>query len=395
MYDVWLFDLILLAVLIAYAIYGFRRGFIRSIAAFVGLAIGAVVGFFVVPLIGNWVPDSNWRVAVVLASAIVIVIGGYAAGVAVGSRLGKRAWETALHVPDRLLGAVVNVIATALVVALISTSLASFGIPLLSRAIGQSTVLRVIAALTPDPLESFLAQVRSTLVDDGLPAITEALGGIVDAPDIPDVETGTDALSTASQSVVRITGTAAACSQNQAGSGFIVAKGRVVTNAHVVSGVSQPVIETRDGQVLTGTIVYFDPKDDLAVIAVPGLKAAALVLADTVGRNATGVIDGYPFGGPFVTNPAKVVSVDTASVNDIYGTSRSDREVYSLATTVNEGDSGGPFLTEKGEVAGVVFAKSANTANLGYAMTMKELDPVAEQAPGLSAEVPSGTCVRG
>ncbi len=147
--------------------------------------------------------------------------------------------------------------------------------------------------------------------------------------------------------------------------------------------------------MLTGTIVYFDPNDDLAVIAVPGLKAKALALTDTVGVNAAGAIDGYPFGGPFVTSPAKVVSVDTASVNDIYGKTRSDREVYSLATTVNEGDSGGPFLTEKGEVAGVVFAKSANTANLGYAMTMKELDPVAAQAAGLSSGVSSGSCVRG
>ncbi len=395
MYDVWLFDIVLVIVLIAYAVYGFRRGFIRSIAAFAGLAVGAVVGFFVVPLIGNWVADSSWRIAIVLAAAAVFVIGGYAAGTAVGQRLGRRAWETALHVPDRILGAVVNVIATALVVALISTTLASFGIPLLSRAIGQSSVLRIISALTPDPLESFLAQVRSTLVQDGLPAITEALGGIVNPPDIPDVNTGTDALSQASQSVVRITGTAAACSQNQAGSGFIVAKDRVITNAHVVSGVTQPVIETRDGQVLTGTIVYFDPKDDLAVIAVPGLKTKPLTLTDTVGVDSEGAIDGYPFGGPFVTSPAKVVSVDTASVNDIYGKTRSDREVYSLATTVNEGDSGGPFLTEKGEVAGVVFAKSANTANLGYAMTMKELDPVAAQAAGLSSGVSSGSCVRG
>jgi hypothetical protein len=43
----------------------------------------------------------------------------------------------------------------------------------------------------------------------------------------------------------------------------------------------------------------------------------------------------------------------------------------------------------------VVFAKSAETANLGYAMTMEELSPVATEAPSLSAAVSSGECISG
>jgi len=131
------------------------------------------------------------------------------------------------------------------------------------------------------------------------------------------------------------------------------------------------------------------------VLAVPGLRATPLTLTETAVDGDTGVINGYPFGGPFVTSAAEVLSVDTARVNDIYGSSQNDREVYTLATTVNVGDSGGPFLTLDGEVAGVVFAKAANTENVGYAMTMAELDPVAAQAPGLTAAVESGTCTRG
>jgi S1-C subfamily serine protease len=281
------------------------------------------------------------------------------------------------------------------VLSLLGSSVAALGIPVVSRTVAGSTVLRVIGALTPDPVEAFMAQVRSTLVQDGLPAITQALGGIVNPPTLPNFDTGSPELNAAAQSVVRITGTAPACGQSQAGSGFIVADDRVVTNAHVVAGVSEPVIEAPNGQVIGGTIVYFDPIDDLAVIAVPGLSAPALALTQTVADGTDGVIDGYPFGGPFVTAAAEVLSVDTARVADIYNNTQTDREVYTLATTVNEGDSGGPFLTLQGQVAGVVFARAANTANVGYAMTMAELNPVAQQAPGLTNPVESGTCNRG
>ncbi len=395
MIETWLFDLALLGVLIAYAVYGWRNGLVHSVAGFVGLLLGAVIAFFLAPILGNWVPNSGWRIVVVVATGVALILGGQSLGTAVGRRISGSVKQRALRMADRALGAVASLIATALVLSLLSSSAVSLGIPALSRTIASSTVLRVIGAITPDPLESLVARVRSVLLTDGLPAITEALGGIVNPPTLPDVDTGSPALAAAAQSVVRITGTAPSCGQNQAGSGFVVSGERVVTNAHVLAGVTEPIIETPGGQALGGTIVYFDPIDDLAVIAVPGLNAPPLVLADTVGDGTEGVINGYPFGGPFVTSPAEVLSVDNAQVFDIYRNSQNNREVYTLATEVNVGDSGGPFLTTDGEVAGVVFAKAANTANVGYAMTMAELDPVAQQAPGLSAQVDSGSCTRG
>jgi len=391
----WLFDLALLAVLIAYATYGWRNGLVHTVAGFVGIIAGAVVAFFLVPTVAAWVPDATWRIVVVVASSLFLVIGGQALGASLGRRFRGTVKQRALRVADRALGTVASIIAAALVLSLLASSAVGLGIPILSQTIASSTVLRVIGTATPDPVEGFVARIRSVLVHDGLPAITEALGGIVTAPTLPSVDTGSPALAEAARSVVRITGTATGCGQNQAGSGFVVSDERIITNAHVLAGVTQPVIETPDGQALSGTIVYFDPIDDLAVLAVPGLRATPLTLTETAVDGDTGVINGYPFGGPFVTSAAEVLSVDTARVNDIYGSSQNDREVYTLATTVNVGDSGGPFLTLDGEVAGVVFAKAANTENVGYAMTMAELDPVAAQAPGLTAAVESGTCTRG
>ena len=80
-------------------------------------------------------------------------------------------------------------------------------------------------------------------------------------------------------------------------------------------------------------------------------------------------------------------------LRDIYGDSTSEREVYTLAAEINPGNSGGPLLALDGEVAGVVFAKSADSSQLGYAMTNTELAPVVDVAPELSAAVSSGSCI--
>jgi len=281
----------------------------------------------------------------------------------------------------------------ALVISLAGASIAATGMPVVSSAVASSTVLRTIDRLTPAPVAGALAQLRGFVLDEGLPALGELLetGPVTIQPvDLADPE-----LAAAAASVARVSGTAFACGRSLTGSGFVIAPGRVLTNAHVLAGVTTPVVELPGLTARDGTIVYFDPVDDLAVLAVPGLNAPPLVLTQTAADGQEGVINGYPFGGPFVTSPAEVLSIDTAQVFDIYRSSQNPREVYTLAAEVNVGDSGGPFLTTDGEVAGVVFAKAANTENVGYAMTMAELDPVAAQAPSLTEPVGSGECSRG
>jgi len=380
-------DIFLLVVLIGYAIFGYLNGFVHALFGFLGTIAGAVVAYFFVPFVANWVEDSTWRLLAVVSVAVLLMVAGHAGGVAISDAVARNVKQRGLRVINRVLGAMTSVLATTLVISLLAAGLATFGIPVLSRALAGSSVVRVIGALTPDPVLGAINRLRTSLVHDGLPAITAALGGIVNPPTLPDIDTGSAALDAAAQSVVRITGNASACGQNQAGSGFVISNDRVVTNAHVVAGVEQPVVETPAGQVLTATIVYFDPETDLAVIAVPGLDSPALTLGDTAADGAN--------GGPFVSSPAEVLSVDIASVANIYADSENLREVYALATTVIEGDSGGPLLDLNGQVIGVVFARSADTENLGYAMTMAELDPVAAEAADLTKQVVAGRCVRG
>lgn len=383
-------DVLLAVMLLGYVVYGFRSGLSHALFAFAGIVGGVVAAFFLVPVIASWVPLPEWRPFVTVISAVGLIVLGNLVGSAIGRSARKGVEEGPLSGLDRLLGALATGVAAALIASVVGVSVGQLGVPVLSRAIAGSTVLRTIGTLTPDPVEAWLAQVRGVVVESGLPVITEAFG--IGDPSIPVIDAGSPELTQAAQSVVRITGNAIACGVAQAGSGFVIADDRVVTNAHVVAGVSEPVIESPDGQALAGSVVYFDAADDLAVIAAPGLSAAALPLGETAAVGADVAIQGYPYGGPFSSGAAGVMSVRTTPVEDIYGQSSSPREVYTLAADIRQGNSGGPVLSLDGAVIGVVFARNADNAAVGYAMTMAELDPVASQAANLSTPVSTGSC---
>jgi S1-C subfamily serine protease len=278
---------------------------------------------------------------------------------------------------------------------MLAVSIGSLGVPFLTPAIASSVVLRTIDRLTPNPAKAALAQLRSLVTTQGIPTIVDALGLPTGPHTPPSFATDTAALNRAAKSVVKITGNAYACGQSQSGSGWIVAHDRILTNAHVVAGVSQPVVEVAGLGAVNGRVVYFDPVGDLAIIAAPGIDSPALTLSTTLPAGSLAVAEGFPFGGPYTALPAKVLSIDTVKVADIYGHNGADREIYALDANVQQGDSGGPLLTRAGQVVGVVFAKSATAHNIGYALTMASVAPLASKASTLTNRVSSGTCTKG
>jgi S1-C subfamily serine protease len=384
-------DVILIVLLVGSLGAGFRSGLIGSISGLLGLVAGAVAAYFLVPLVPTWVSAAEWRTPASIAAALLLVVAGLTIGESIGRALRSHT-PRKLRGIDRLFGAVVGVAAAAAVISMVAFSVGALGIPPLTAAISSSGVVRTIDSVTPVPVKSFLAELRSTVVDDGLPLITDAFNG--QSPTLPDAQLDNAALDTAAESVLRITGNAVACGQSQSGSGFVIAPERVMTNAHVVAGVTEAVVEVPGAGALTGEVVYFDPVDDLAVIAVPGLTAAPLTFGGDLGVDSEAVSLGYPFGGPFDSDPARVMSMDSVLVADIYGQAPTPRAVYTLAADVQQGESGGPLLSVDGRVAGVIFAKAATTENVGYALAMAEVAPVVEQATGLTSAVDSGTCIQ-
>lgn len=383
-------DVVLIVLLVLGLALGIGRGFTGSIGLLLGLVAGGAAAYWLVPLINDAWPWQQWRPLVVLVATAVLIVGGATLGALAGSALRRGVDRTPLRAIDRILGGVAGVVVAALAISLAGASIAATGTPVISSALSSSTVLRTIDRVTPAPVAAALAELRGFVLDEGLPALGDLLE--VTPVTIQPIDLADPEISQAAASVARVSGTAYACGRSSTGSGFVIGPDRVVTNAHVVAGVDQPVVELPGVPAREGRIVYFDPIDDLAVIAVDDLGVAALPFSPTLEAGAGAVVLGYPLGGPFTMTSAGVQSMGTAPVPDIYDESAAPREVYSLQAAVRPGNSGGPLVTDDGEVAGVVFARAENDPERGYAMTMAELAPVAEQAGSLSAVVSSGRC---
>jgi len=388
-----LLDLLLIALLLGYVVYGIIVGLTRSTFVIGGIVAGVVAAVLLAPAISSAILWPQVRVVVTIVVVIGLITTGHAIGHAIAKALREELEASRLRVIDRAAGGIVIGMIAALVVSTVSFSVAQLGSPLLSRTIADSAVIRTIQDLTPHEIEVRIAQLRTVLADTGAPFFTSELGTA--NATIPTIDTDSAVLAAAAESVVRITGNAYACGQAQTGTGFVVTDERVVTNAHVVAGTKRPVIEALNGQVLTGTIVYFDPRADLAVIAVPGLTPDPLPMGITARPGSSTAIEGYPYGGPIAVDAALVQHVSITDSPNIYGSGGSPREFYTLAGQVNPGNSGGPLLTLDGNVVGAVFARSADQENVGYAMTLTELQPVVDEAPELTSTVSSGACIPG
>ncbi|NYF17343.1 S1-C subfamily serine protease [Microbacterium sp. AK009] len=388
-----LVDLFLIALLVVALVVGLQRGLVASLGTLLGLAAGGVAAWWLAPVINDAWPWQEWRpLVVIVASFLLLVVGGTVGGV-LGGMVRRGVDRVKLRVIDRLLGGAVSVVVAALALSLVGQSVANTGAPVLGPAVASSRVMTFINGAIPRPVADTLAQWRSFVTDDGLPRLGGLLTPEVAPGTATPVEAGDPELELAAASVLRVSGTAFACGTSSTGSGFVVAPDRVVTNAHVVAGVDTPVVQSNGGTAVEGRVVYFDPIDDLAVIAVDGLGVAPLGLSGTLSAGTAAQVQGYPLGGPWDAKAAEVLSVGTVPVPDIYDDTANPREIYQLFAEVRPGNSGGPLLTGDGEVAGVVFARADGDDTRGFAMTNAELEPVAAGAPGLNDRVSTGNCL--
>jgi len=389
--SVLIIDIVLIGLLVLALVVGLQRGLLASLGVLIGIVLGGLAAFWLVPIVNDLWPWPSTRVLAVVVLVLVLLVGGATAIGALGAALRRGVDRTPLRVLDRLLGGGLAVLAGALSLSLIGSSVAATGTPVLSTALKSSQVLRTISSVTPAPVAEALARVRSAVMDDALPRLGDLLELDIQ-PSAPPVALDDPVLAEAAASVARVSGIAFACGTSATGSGFVIAPDRVVTNAHVLAGVETPIVELPGQPAREGRIVYFDPIDDLALVAVDGLDADPLPVVPPLAPGTAGVIQGYPFGGPFVMVNAEVLSSGSAAVPDIYGESSALREIYALAAQVNPGNSGGPLLTADGAVGGVVFARAEADADRGYAMTTAELEPVLAGAAAWTDAVSSGRC---
>jgi len=196
--------------------------------------------------------------------------------------------------------------------------------------------------------------------------------------------------------VIHVRAESQTCDRAQIGSGWVVSPGRVATNAHVVAGADRVRVRVGDrGLERPARVVGFDPRRDVAVLAVEGLEAPALQVGAPLEAGAAAVVAGFPGDEGLWVDGARVRDVITARGADIYSTSSVVREVYSLRAQVRRGASGGPLLDPTGSVVGMIFATSLDDPDTGYALTLDEISGVLAQGGPTSAPVSTGRCTAG
>jgi S1-C subfamily serine protease len=388
-------DLILIALALLFAFSGFRQGLIVSAASFLGFFGGAVLGAQLSGPVADRISGSS--VTRVFAALVVVLAGallGQVLAGAVGRAVRRRVtWEPAKMV-DSVAGAVLSAAAVLLVAWMVATPLASSPFPQVASQVRSSALVQAVDKAVPDSVRSVYSNLRQAIERRGLPDVLDPLTPTqareVDAPD-KSLETS-PVVASVSGSVVKVTGIAPSCSRQIDGSGFVYAAERVMTNAHVLAGVTNPKVEA-EGHEYDATPVYVDPQTDIAVLDVPGLPQVPLSFAaQPVDTGADAIIMGYPGGGPFFVGAARVRDRGEISGPNFRNTGTVTRDVYALYGTVRAGNSGGPLFDPEGHVLGVVFASAITDPNTGYALTASEVGNAATQGATAQARVDTGPC---
>jgi S1-C subfamily serine protease len=368
-------------------------GFLARVASWVGLAVGAFVASWLAPVVLGYFDAGDPQTRVLVAVALFLVVTGTFAGI--GAALGSGVRRllppgTGLRQLDRLAGSVVGALGGIVLVWLLVPLLAE--VPgTVSRSARNSTVARGIDRYAPQAPQA-LQDLRRQVSDVNFPQVFARLRPSPGTgPPPADVALPAAVRTRVAASTVKVSGTA--CGHVLSGSGFSPAPDTIVTNAHVVAGVSKPTVLRTDGRRLPATVQVFDPNRDLAVLRVAGLGQDALPVAGSdVGKE--GAVFGHPNGqDELAVIPARIESKVNAQGLDLYGDKQIRREVLILASALVPGDSGGALVDTAGAVVGVAFAVAPDEPATSYALSSVELRAVlaAPRAPS----APTGSCLRG
>jgi S1-C subfamily serine protease len=371
------------------AFYGYMQGFVVGSLSLVGFAAGAFIGTRLGPLLLPGGSHSQYAPLFGLLGALLA--GGVLASGFEGLGVSARA---ALRLPglrqvDGLLGAALTAcvgLGIAWIVGAIA--LESSGSQVLRRDIQRSAILSELNQLLPPsgPILHALARF------DPLPAVR---GPAANVPPPPAGIVAAQEVRVADKSVVRVVGTA--CGLGIEGSGWVAGPDLVVTNAHVVAGETDTVVQI--GGVapgLSARVIDFDSHDDVAVLRVGGLDEPALRLAADPRPGTAAAILGYPLDGPFDAEPGRIGQTEVVSTEDAYGNGPVERSITSLRGFVRPGNSGGPMVDAAGTVVATVFAaitgSSSDGIQGGFAVPNALVRDQLVRARGRTDPVPTGRC---
>jgi len=375
-------DWIIIAFTVLLAVWGYGQGLIAGGLALAGFAAGAFIGSRLGPLLLQ--DGSHSPYAPLFALIGALLLGSlFASGLEVlGFQLRHRLPEE-LGVLDGVGGAALLACLGLLLVWIVgAVALQTPGARDLREPIQRSAILRQLNTVLPPSGAILKALARF----DPFPAIRGPSAN-VRPPNAkiardPDVEA-------AGRSVVKVLGTA--CGLGVEGSGWVAGNELVVTNAHVVAGQDDTTVQLRgEGPLLDSDAVWYDPRNDLAILRVPGLAGAPrLPLNVNAQAGASGAVLGFPENGGYDVEPARLGQTATVITQDSYGRGPVQRLITSIRGLVRHGNSGGPVVDGSGRVVATIFAASTGRQHTGYGVP----DSVVKRALGrIRGRVDTGPC---
>jgi S1-C subfamily serine protease len=350
-------DWLIVGIVVLLALFGWAQGFVAGALALAGFAVGAWLGTKLGPLVLSEGKRSPWAPAFALTGALVAG-AVFALGLeGIGARLRGRVRSPAATALDGLLGAVLTgCVGLGLVWVLGAIALANGGDA--RREVQKSSILGRLNDAVP-PSSGLLATLSRL---DPFPRIDGPEARV--APPRAGIarEAGVRA---AADSVVKILGTA--CGLGVEGSGWVAGDGLVVTNAHVVAGQKDTEVLLRGRPPgADATVVAFDPKNDVAILRVPGLKAPALGIEADPRTGTAAAILGFPGNGPYDIRAGRLGETREVITQNAYGDGPVRRSITSLRGAVRSGNSGGPMVDAGGKVVTTVFAATTSGPRGGF-----------------------------
>ncbi len=391
-----LVDWVLIGAVIVFAWAGWRQGFVAGLLSFAGFLGGGLLAAFLLPdVISSRLSEGVMRALILIGAILISALLGQALTSILGRRLRDAiTWKPA-RLLDNILGAALNVLALAVMTWILASAIAMLPRTEATSMIQQSKVVTTLDALVPDQVRDAFLQLRDAMGEGALPRVfstlAEIVGPEVSAPDGSLVNA--PAIQQSASSVARIVGIAPECSTSLSGSGFFVGQGFLLTNAHVVAGVTNPEVQVGE-QHWPASVVYFDPQLDVAALRIDAISVPPLALRTNPPESGSDAVAiGYPGGGDLQILPARVRALVDARGDDIYGKSGVQRQVITFKGNVIPGDSGGPLLASDGAVLGMVFGSGIGDATTGFAIASSELKPAIIEGSSAQAAVSTGTCV--
>jgi Trypsin-like peptidase domain/Colicin V production protein len=376
-------DWIIIAFTVLMATWGYAQGLIVGALSLAGFAGGAFLGSRLGPLLLEEGSRSPYAALSALVGALVVgaVLAAFAEvlGFHLRRRLGDR-----LGVLDGMGGA--------LLVGCLGLFLVWVGGAVALHTPG-ATELR-----EPIQRSKILSELNSTLPPSG--PLIQALARFDPFPEIagPDADVRPPnsriardpQVKRAGGSVVRVLGTA--CGLGVQGSGWVARDGVVVTNAHVVAGQDDTTVQAAgEGERLPAQAIWFDPKNDLAVLRAPGLSGVPALPRRVAGRvGAAAAILGFPGNGDYEVQPGRLGQTETVVSQDAYGRGPVERNITSVRGLVRSGNSGGPVIDGAGRVLTTIFATSvSNPGETGFGVPASIVEDALKSA---NAPVGTGPC---